>query len=124
MNITEKMIMFHNTKDTSIFNTAERYQLADYWLVCIELFSWLKLEYKRFLWKQEGRRTCSKPMKLDPDATFSHLSPDFIKNDEVFRNTLKIDGDKLYYSDNISENEIRIITKMAYDYYNPERHYD
>ena len=63
-------------------------------------------------------------MKLDPDATFSHLIPDFIKNDEVFRNTLKIDGDKLYYSDNISENEIRTITKMAYDYYNPERHYD
>lgn len=124
MNITEKMIMFHNTKDISIFNTAERYQLADYWLVCIELFSWLKLEHKRFLWKQEGRSTCSKPMKLDPDATFSHLIPDFIKNDEVFRNTLKIDGDKLYYSDNISENEIRIITKMAYDYYNPERHYD
>lgn len=124
MNITEKMIMFHNTKDTSIFDTVGKYQPADYWLVCIELFSWLKLEHKRYLWKLEGRSTCSKPRKLDPDATFSRLITDFVNNDEVFRNTLKIDGDKLYYSDNISESEIRTITKMAYDYYNPEINYD
>lgn len=123
MNITEKMIMFHNTKDTTIFNTAEKYEPADCWLVCIELFGWLKLEHNRYLWKQEGRSTCSKPLKLDPDATFSHLIPDFVNNDDVFQYTLKIDGDKLYYSDNIPESEIRTITKMAYDYYNPERHY-
>lgn len=63
-------------------------------------------------------------MNITEKMIMFHIIPDFINNDEVFRTTFKIDGNKLYYSDNISESEIRTITKMAYDYYNPERYYD
>ena len=124
MNITEKMITFDKTKDTSIFNTNKNYSFLDCRLVCIELFSWLKLEHKRYLWKNEGRSTSSKPHTLDPDAHFSKIIPDFIDNDEVFNHSFKIEGNNLYYSDAMTEEEIRIITKMAFDYYNPERCYN
>ena len=124
MNITEKMILFHKTKDTSIFHTKDEHTMQDCWLVCIELFSWLKLEHKRYLWKQEGRPTHSKPHILDSEAFFTSIIPDFIENDEVFKHSLKIEGNNLYYSDEITEEEIRLITKMAFDYYNPEPCYN
>jgi hypothetical protein len=124
MNITEKMIEFHKIADTSIFNVKNNYSKVDCWAVCIELFSWLKLEHKRYIWSQEGRPTKSKPHKLDPDAFFTKVIPDFIDNDEVFKHTFKISGDMLYYSDEITEEEIRTITKMAFDYYNPEPTYN
>ena len=124
MNITEKMITFDKTNDISVFHTKEEYSSLDCRFVCIELFSWLKLEHKRYLWKQEGRPTKSKPHMLDPDAFFTKVIPDFIDNDEVFKHTLKINGNTLYYSDEISEEEIRTITKMAFDYYNPQPTYN
>ena len=120
MNLTEKLIKFDKTQDTSIFNTSNKHTVTECWGVCIELFSWLKLEHKRFLWKNEGRPTWSKPHILSPEAEFTRLIPDFINSDETFKHTLKITGDKLYFSDEISEEEIRIITKAAFDYYNPE----
>ncbi len=119
MNLTEKLIQFDKTIDTSIFNTTNEYTVTECWGVCIVLFEWLKLEHKRFLWKNEGRPTNSKPHILSPEAEFTRLIPDFINSDETFKHTLKITGDKLYFSDEIPEEEIRIITKAAFDYYNP-----
>jgi hypothetical protein len=46
------------------------------------------------LWKQEGKPTCSKPLKLDSAAIFTRIIPDFIENDEVFKHSLKIDDGK------------------------------
>lgn len=124
MNLTEKLIQFDTTEDTSIFYVKGNYELADYNIVCIFLFEWLKLEHKRYMWKQEGRSTCSKPLKLDPNASFTFFIQDFIENDEVFKHALKVDGDNLYYSNELSEEEIRTITRMAFEYYNPEIHYN
>ena len=123
MNLSEKMIKYDQTGDINLFNTEHTYEPNDYWGVCIELFQWLKLEHKRYVWRQEGRPTCSKPLFLHPDSFFTKLIPDFVENDEVFKHTLKIEKDKLYYSDEISHDEIRAITKLAFDYYNPEIHY-
>ena len=119
MNLTEKLIQFDKTGDPNTFNTSKHYTFSECRGVYIELISWLKLEHKRFLWKNEGRPTWSKPHILSPEAEFTRLIPDFINSDETFRHTLKITGDKLYFSDEISEEEIRIITKAAFDYYNP-----
>lgn len=124
MNITEKMIMFHKTEDITVFHTKNEYSVSDCWFVCIELFSWLKLEHKRYIWKQEGRPTHSKPHILEPDAFFTRIIPDFIENDEVFKHTLKISDNQLYYSDEITEEEIRVITQAAFEYYNPGRCYN
>lgn len=123
MNLSEKLIKYYSTGDSEILGHKGQYEKSDYNILCIFLFEWLKLEHKRFLWKQDGRPACSKPLKLDQAATFTRIIPDFIENDEVFRHSLKIDGDKLYFSEEMSEEEIRTITKMAFDYYNPERHY-
>lgn len=123
MNLSEKLIKYTSTGDSSVFHVKQQYENVDYNVICIFLFDWLKLEHKRFLWKQAGKPTCSKPLSLDPAATFTRIIPDFIENDEVFKHSLKIDGDKLYFSEEMSEEEIRTITKMAFDYYNPERHY-
>lgn len=122
MNLSEKLIKYTSTGDSSVFNVKRQYEKVDYNVICIFLFDWLKLEHKRFLWKQEGKPTCSKPLKLDPAATFTRIIPDFIENDEVFKHSLKIDDGKLYFSDEITEEEIRIVTKMAFEFYNPESH--
>lgn len=122
MNLSEKLIKYTATGDSSIFNVKQQYETIDYNVICIFLLDWLKLEHNRFLWKQAGKPTCSKPLKLDPVATFTHIIPDFIENDEVFKHSLKIKDDKLYFSDEISEEEIRIVTKMAFEFYNPESH--
>ena len=124
MNLTEKLIQFDKTNDTDIFTTKNKYTIVECWGICIELFSWLKLEHKRYIWKKEGRPTSSKPLKLHPEATFTKHIVDFIENDDVFKHSLQISGDNLYFSDEISEDEIQTITKIAFDYYNPEPHYN
>lgn len=124
MNLTDKLIQFDNSKDTTTFSTAQNYSVSDCWGVCIELFSWLKLEHKRYMWSQEGRPTQSKPHILSPESFFTMIIPDFIANDDVFRHSLKIEGNELYYSDDMTEAEIRTITKAAFDRYNPGRSYN
>lgn len=123
MNLSEKLINYYSSGDSSFFDTKNQYEKADYNVLCMFLFEWLKLEHKRYLWNQEGRPTGSKSLTLDPTAKVTHILPDFIEHDEVFKHSLKIEDNKLYYSDEMSEEEIRTITKMAFDYYNPERHY-
>ncbi|MBO7453743.1 MAG: hypothetical protein J6U54_25705 [Clostridiales bacterium] len=120
MVLTEKLIHYCSLGDSSIFTLNEKYEPSDYNIVCIFLFEWLKLEHKRFLWKEEGKSTSSKPLTLQPGATFTRLIPKFIEQDNTFHHSLKIDGDKLYYSEELSNEEIWNITKMAYDYYNPQ----
>ena len=124
MNLTDKLIQFDKTEDINLFNTSNKYNIPECWGVCIHLFEWLKLEHKRYLWKQEGKPSSSKPLQLKPESEFARLIPDFVASDDVFRHTLKISNNQLYYSDEISENEIREITKAAFDYYNPERSYN
>ena len=124
MNLTDKLIQFDNSKDTTIFSTAQNYSVSDCWGVCIELFSWLKLEHKRYMWAQEGRPTQSKPHILAPESLFTKIIPDFIANDDLFRHSLKIEGNELYYSDDMTEAEIRTITEAAFDHYNPGRSYN
>lgn len=124
MNITDKLIQFDKTEDTSIFHTSNNYSVPECWGVCINLFQWLKLEHKRNIWKEEGRSTSSKPLTLHPESEFARIIPDFINTDEVFSHTLKIQNNQIYYSDELTEDEIEEITKAASDYYNPGRSYN
>lgn len=124
MNLTDKLIQFDKTEDTSIFKTTNMYTIPECWGVCVNLFEWLKLEHKRYLWKLDGKTTTSKALALHPEAEFTRIIPDFIESDDVFHHSLKITDNLLYFSDEITEDEIRTITKTAFDYYNPGRSYN
>lgn len=56
MNIVEMMNDFIVRRDTSVFNFDKPYlDSKELMVICIELLAWLKLEYKRKLWRDAGR---------------------------------------------------------------------
>lgn len=66
MTLIDKLLQYYETKDRKILITTDlQISNADLHGVVVKILSWLRLEYKRTLWIDEGRKTCLKPLDID-----------------------------------------------------------
>ena len=123
MSMIDELLSYMNNQDKKILIKTD-IQLSIYELnvVVIEILSWLKLEYKRSVWINEGRKNCLKPLAVDVKYPWCANLYKLVDKEKLFRDNFSIKDGKFNFSDMVSEKEKKIAREKAYQNYNPQRH--
>lgn len=64
MNIVDRLLGFEKEGKINLLITEQSADMEDLRVITIELLSWMKLQQKRLLWIEDGRKTSLKPLEL------------------------------------------------------------
>lgn len=121
MNIVEMMNDFIVRRDTSVFNLDKPYpDSKELMVICIELLAWLKLEYKRKLWRDAGRFCKYKSKTVPEGASWFNLLSDLIQNENSFSSVFVLKGREVSLNETLDEAQKELLRKLADTLYNPE----
>ena len=102
-------------------DTDTEYNMTDLIVIAIEILTWLKLEYKRSLWRAEGRTIKQRPMHIDENYPWCALLINLLEAETIFSKVFTINGNALDFRSDINEEYRALLRKTAYDKYNPTK---
>ena len=117
MNIVDKLIEYRNKRNADIFGSVESDNLI---VIVTELLSWLKLERKREVWIEQGRKAKLKPLKLNMSYPWCIDLANILQEDNSLAEVFCIEGESLTFKDSVSSEYIYEARQKAYENYNPE----
>ncbi len=120
MNIVEALIIYRNTQSTVALGDVSNADNEELNVIAIEILSWLKLQRKRELWIEQGRKTSLKPMELNMSFSWCKTLVGLLEKDNVFSEVFSVDGDSLNFREDISEEIIHEMRVAADEKYNPQ----
>ena len=87
MNIVEVLINYRETQNTTVLGDVSGTDSQELNVIVVEILSWLKLQRKRELWLEQGRKTSLKPMELNVSFPWCKTLLDLLKRNNVFSET-------------------------------------
>ncbi len=122
MNITERMVEYLKTRNKELL-VPEEYDIDAKILTVIvtNVLSWIKLEKKRELWQEQGRKATNKPLELNENYPWYVELCKLVEFD-LFKNFFSVKDFKFDFSDTISQEEKSAIRTYVYENYNPQKH--
>ena len=120
MNIVEMMINYIEKRDIQVFKFSELYSDSRcLMIICIELLSWLKLEYKREMWRMSGRVCKSKPKVIPVNASWFELLNRLVCGEQAFSSAFELCNRELTLNKSLTESQKNTLRAMADALYNP-----
>jgi len=120
MNIVNKMIDYTINRNNEVFGIMPKIDSDSLIVIVIEILSWLKLERKRELWIEQGKKTKLKPMELNMNYPWCKDLVQVFKMDNCFSDVFTIKDNYLMFRDDIDFEYIREARVMAEKEYKPE----
>ena len=120
MNIADKMIDYEKTRDDSTFGLLPTVAPDNMIVIVIEILSWLKLERKREIWQEQGRKTNNKPMKLNLNYPWCNDLVRILGEDNQIADVFCVENNNLIFRKSISDDYIHEARIIAYEKYNPQ----
>lgn len=118
--LIKDIISFVSTRDiTIIAKDRNGCEYDKFIIIATEILGWLKLEYKRTLWKKERKYVKQKPLKLNFNYPWCNQIKDIVEKNDRFKQFFTIDGINLDFSETVTEEEKAKIRKYVYDNYEP-----
>lgn len=121
MNIVDKLVEYYKNRDAAVLGSLPMIEAENLIVIVIELLSWLKLERKREMWQEQGKKVKNKPMNLNLDYPWSNDLIKILELDNPFAEVFYIKNNTLAFKDNISDDYIREARLLAYEKYNPQK---
>lgn len=120
MNIVELLIEFRNTQRKEILGDVDWIEQDNLNVIAIEILSWLRLERKREMWIEEGRKTSQKPMELDMKYPWCNDLVKLLQKESPLSDVFCVNGKQVDFKDDISKESIHELRRLAYEKYNPQ----
>lgn len=121
MSIVERMLEYRRTGNVKLLMSSDlEIDNENLSVIVIEILSWLKLENKRKIWMQQGKKTCLKPLNINMHYPWCVDLCKLIEKEKVFYDNFSIKDGKLDFSDSVTEQEREIARELAYENYNPQ----
>ena len=117
MNIVDKMIEFRDTRKTDMFSHIDSDNLV---VIVTEMLSWLKLERKREVWIEQGRKTALKPLELNMNYPWCKDLADILQGDNDLSEVFCIDGNCVSFKDSVTTDYMHEARLLADEKYNPQ----
>ena len=122
MNMADILLTFRDTQDIAVLRiNSEDANIEALNVIAIEILSWLKLEQKRVLWQEEGKKTKLKPLRLNMQYSWCKYLKELLKCKNVFSDVLTIVEDDLRFRDDIAEDYRSAARETAFYQYNPQK---
>ena len=101
MNLIKMLIEYRKTGNKQLLVSSEyNIEKENLNVIVLEILSWLKLEYKRCLWMNQGRKTCLKPLQLNMQYPWSRDLCILVEKEKLFHEYFRIKDRKFEISDN------------------------
>ena len=124
MDIVDKLLTYRENNDTKLLNTSDMdIEQQNLNVIVIEILSWLKLEHKRGIWINEGKKTSFKPLKINSYYSWCVDLKRLVIQESVFKRYFKIENDDFDFRDAITESEREALRKKAYEKYTPQKNF-
>lgn len=115
MDIIDQMIRYVSERDNSILLTdSSIMSVKDLSGVVIRILSWLRREYRVWLWISQGRDGGYKLLEVNPkDSWYGNLKM-LLEQNEAFSSNFAIKDGKFCFSDSVSEKDRMIAREKVY----------
>lgn len=124
MDIVDKLLTYRENNDIKLLITSDmRIEQQNLNVIVIEILSWLKLEHKRGIWINQGKKNSFKPLKINSHYSWSVDLKRLVIQENVFKRYFKIENDNFDFRDAITESEREILRKKAYENYTPQKNF-
>ena len=92
MNIVDRMLKFLETRDPSLLVSDDTHDMDPLTLtsIVLDLMGWLRLEYKRSVWVEMGKKTCLKPLPLYTKYPCGRGLIRLVEEEPVFREMFQV----------------------------------
>ena len=120
MNIVNKMIEYRETRKSELFGASEIFDQESFIVIITEILSWLKLERKREIWIEQGRKTKLKPMKLNMNYAWCNDLVKILQMDNPLSEVFSIENGCMTFKEGISDELIHNTRLLADEMYNPQ----
>ena len=120
MNIVEKLLEYRNKRDVSLLGCSSEFEAENLIVIVTEILSWLKLERKRELWIEQGRKNTLKPMNINPSFPWCRDLLKLVCEDSIIAEVFSVEGNCLQFRNDISEEYRREARRIADEKYNPQ----
>lgn len=122
MNISDILLEFRKTQNITLLEcTNMNISNEDLNVISIEILSWLKLEYKRTLWKKEGRHISLKPLRLTSTYSWCNSLTELMGSDNIFSQVFEITDRNLDFKSELEEEYMMTARRTAFEKYNPSK---
>lgn len=120
MNIADKLIDYENTRNIEIFSDLPMVDTEDLIVIVWALLSWLKLERKREIWQEQGKKQRFRPLELNLDYPWCNALVSILKADNSLAEVFCVNGRHLTFKDSVSPEYIKEARRIADEKYNPQ----
>ena len=117
MNIVEKLLEYRDTRKNEVFGPIDSENLT---VIVTEILSWLKLERKREIWIEQGRKTALKPLELNMDYPWCIDLANMLQGDNALAEVFCIEGRFVSFKDSITSEYMHQARLLADEKYNPQ----
>ena len=118
--IVEKIIEYRDTQNSAVLGDVSNADNEELNVIAIEILSWLKLQRKRELWLEQGRKISLKPMELNMSFPWCKTLVGLLQKNNVFSETFCVDGNSLNIREDVSEEIAHEMRIYADEKYNPQ----
>ncbi len=120
MNIVDTLLEFRDTQNPELLESGFDIEITNLNVIAIEILSWLKLERKREIWIEQGRKMNLKPMELNKSYPWCNDLVILLQANSVLSDTFCINDFKMEFKDDVPEETIHELRQLAYEKYNPQ----
>ncbi|MCR5344723.1 MAG: hypothetical protein K6E46_01530 [Lachnospiraceae bacterium] len=120
MNIAELLIDYRNTRNDIVFGDVSSIDKENLIIIVTELLSWLKLERKREIFIEQGRKTKLKPMELNMNYPWCKDLEKLLSADNSFSELFDISNNALLFKECVSDEYAHESRVLADEKYNPQ----
>lgn len=120
MNIVDYLLEFQNEEKSEMLVGKQNVDMTILRVITIELLSWMKLQQKRLLWMESGKKTSLKPLTLNMSYPWCSTLCQYVETQEVFKNVFEICDGKLDFRKDIPKEYVTYAFQTAYEKHNPQ----
>ena len=120
MNIVDCLLGFYYEENASLLMDVNEYDITSLRVIATELLSWMKLQQKRMLWINSGKKTSLKPMTLNMSYQWCQLLCQYVETQSKFNEAFEIRDGYLDFRKDLAEEYILYAFQVAYEKYNPQ----
>ena len=120
MNIVDILLKFEQEQSMELLVSDGQTDIVILRVIASELLSWMKLQYKRKLRMEKGKKTSLKPLVLNMSYPWCQALSGYVETERIFRESFEISDDKLDFIRTLPEEYSSYAFKTAYEKYNPQ----
>lgn len=122
MDIVDQLLNYRENSDSRLLIISDTViEQQNLNVIVIEILSWLKLEHKRGIWINEGKKTSFKPLKINMHYSWCVDLKQLVTQENLFQKYFMIKNEEFNFRNVITEREREVLRKKAYENYAPQK---